>query len=58
MSVLNIRTESFGMKPALTVPISSARVPVRFKFMFPLLREVWRNVADFLASRPVDISFL
>ena len=26
--------------------------------MFTLLREVWRNVADFLASRPVDINFL
>lgn len=53
MSVLNIRTDSFDMKPALTVPISSARVPARFK-----VREAWRNVADFLASRPVDINFL
>ena len=58
MSVLNIRTDSLGMKPALTIPISSARVPVRFKFMFTLLREACRNVADFLASRPVDINFL
>jgi hypothetical protein len=46
------------MTPALTIPISSARVLVRFKFMFTLLREAWRNVADFLASRPVDINFL
>lgn len=58
LSLLNIRTDSFDMKFALTVPISSARVPVRFKFMFTLLREAWRNVADFLASRPVDINFL
>lgn len=46
------------MKPALTIPISSARMPVRPKFMLKLLREAWRNVADFLASRPVDINFL
>jgi hypothetical protein len=46
------------MKPALTIPISSARVPVRLKFMFTLLREAWRNVVDFLASRPEDINFL
>ena len=59
MSILNIRgADSFDMKPALTIPISSARVPLRFKFMFILLREAWRNVADFLASRPVDINFL
>ena len=58
MSVLNIRTDTFDVKHALTIPISSARVPVRFKFMFTLLREAWRNVEDFLASRPVDINFL
>ena len=58
MSVLNIRTDSFDMTPALTIPISSARVPVRLKVMFTLLREAWRNVADFLASRPADIKFL
>ena len=59
MSILNIRgADSFDMKPALTIPISSTRVPVRFKFMLTLLREAWRNVVDFLASRPVDINFL
>ena len=58
MSVLNIRTDSFDMTPALTIPISSARAPVRLKFMFTLLREAWRSVVDFLVSRPVDINFL
>lgn len=59
MSVLYIRTDSFDMTFILTMPISSARMPVRFKSIFVLaLRDAWRNVADFLVSTPVDTSFL